>query len=144
MNIKRVALAALTTVALSSMGQSFASPRTETHAYATAIGTATVCRATEERSIPAGFGGTCFALPGTDSSVHLTITDASGPPVQGYYEFLDASGAVLVAGTFCDSGDIEVTSSFATLRVYVDGAGDEFLVTGCGIGTVGTITAEFS
>lgn len=119
-------------------------PRTEERFYATAVGTATVCRATEGAGAPAGAGGTCFDLDGSETSVGLTISDFAGPPVQGYYQFLAADGAKISEGAFCDEGQLPVPSGADTLRVYVDGIIDATLFDGCGAGAAGTVTAVFS
>lgn len=116
----------------------------ESRNYATILGTATLCRTPEQNGIPAGLGGTCFQISPVRTQVTVRIEDVTGPPVQGYFDFLDVDGEPIASGAFCDTAALTIPSGANILRVYVDGFVDGMLVDGCGIGVGGTVTAIFT
>jgi hypothetical protein len=104
--------------------------------------------------LPSNKGGACFRLRVRDLSVTVKISDESGLPVSGTYEFQSGRGAAGAHGSFCETLTRRIPHGAAKLTIFVHGPSDGAFIYGtssdtclshgsAGTGTTGTITARF-
>ena len=140
-----VALAAL--VALAGMSPARAAAHTETYRYVGGPGDLTVLNCDGGLKVAEeGIGGVCFDVLRGDTSVSVTVDDASGLATSITYIFRDSAGdSIGDYLQFCgSSGPLAIPAGAASLLTYVDTALSATSPCGGTPGTTGTITASFS
>lgn len=113
-----------------------AAPRTETKPYV-----ATPAQVNCHMMWPSS-GGACFLLDGSESTVTITLQDATGLPVRGAYGFVDNSPTGPLF-PFCNSVTASVPAGDYDLIVFVEAAFSPSWCAGTTPPTAGTITVTF-
>lgn len=140
-----IAVAAVAALAASSPAQ--ATARTETFRYVGGPGDLTALNCDGNLKVAEeGIGGVCFDVLRGDTSVSLTVDDASGTPTSITYIFRDSAGdSIGEYLQFCgSSGPLAIPTGAAVLIAYVDEALAALSPCEGTPGTTGTITGSFA
>lgn len=144
-----LSIAAASLSLVGSMVHASAQPGTTSQPYLPGAGDAIVLECDNNgQNPPDNLGGACFILDGDETSMSVSIADASGLPVGGYYKFTNAGNTVDNGhGSFCStSPTVQIPLGSEQVIVFVDGpVGGPLDCSGAaGIGTAGTITLRLS
>lgn len=121
-----------------------ASARTETQSFVAGNGALTVYTSTTAGA-PFDVGGNRFYLDGSESSVTVTVSEASNNGIN----FYNGGGTVVARGKFCTSGTFDIPLDATRFTVFVgsDVSGVALNSFACGVfvaPAAGTITADFA
>lgn len=136
-----VAILAAGSLLPASAGAEKAAQRRQTQPYRLGADVALIC------DEGANLGGACFALARRDRRVTVSLRDATGRVVDGFYEFSTAAGEMLGTGVVCGKRTFAIPELATRLNIYVHSA--TLGVLGCFVdhgpaaGTIGDIEAVF-
>lgn len=145
--MKRLLIGLVAVAALAGASPARAAGHTETYRYIGGPGDVTALNCDGNLKVAEeGIGGVCFDVLRGDTSVSLTVSDASGTATSITYIFRDSAGdSIGEYLQFCgSSGPLAIPAGAATLLAYVDAALSATSPCGGTPGTTGTITGSFT